>query len=183
MKAISRAAFVAAILAFGAGCAGTAGPGAPVPGVVSTGTVTVKGRVAIPAAPYRVAAVVEPYGAGDITAIEVFLRRGDDAEIPLGPVAGADATIQIANLKMDTAYTVRLEAYTTVDGEEVRIDAGDESCVTPFETGHDDLITDQAFQLKLTRVFAGTAEATVDLTPGSVIDATSAVDVSERQGD
>jgi ubiquitin len=98
--------------------------------------------------------------------IQLVLRPG---EALLGDHADRTATLSIENLRMNTRYRVRLEAYHRDGDELVRIDADNAGCLTPFETTNVETL-DVGFALKLAdKTFAGTAAGTVLVTAGDVV--------------
>ncbi len=100
--------------------------------------------------------------------IDLVLRPG---EALLGDHADRTEALSIENLRMDTRYRVRLEAYHRAGDELVRIDADDAGCLTPFETTNVATL-DVSFALKLAdKTFAGTAAGTVVVTDGAVVTA------------
>lgn len=137
--------------------------------VASQGTVTVRGQAKLTQPDYRLQAVVTPYAGADVEQLRVFVSDGVASEAYVGEAMGIAAPIQIANLRMNTSYTVRLEAYKTISGNLTRIDAANGDCQTNVTTTNNDLIDNVSFRLALAnKIFEGTASGTVNVTPGMV---------------
>lgn len=159
-------------------CAGT-----PVAPAAPGGPVNVHARVSLKApGGYRLKS--EPgltgYVAEDVAYLKVFLSREGGAEQDLGQFPFDGTPLAIRNLRMATAYTVRLEAYAEGD---TRIDAnaddepGDddvEGCETSFTTTDaPELTLADPFTVTLAdRIFAGRVSGNVSLTPGGVKNTT-----------
>jgi len=91
------------------------------------------------------------------------------SEALLGDHADRDATLAIENLRTDTRYRVRLEAYHRDGDELLRIDADDARCQTTFETTNLESL-EVSFALKLAdKAFAGTASGSLLVTDGEVV--------------
>lgn len=167
--------------------AGCAAPMAPPPASPFGGPVTVTGRLAQPGSPYRLAETdgFRPWQPADVDHLAVFIRRAGGSEVALGAHPDPQAPLVIGNLRMDTSYEVRLEAYTAGG---TRIDADDATCVTPFATTTaTSLELDGAAALRLRladRVFAGTADADLAITGGAIVGTAEdeTLDITRPQG-
>jgi hypothetical protein len=136
------------------------------------------------------------YSAADVAYVKVFLRRGDGDEASLDRFYLVDGLIAIENLRMNTSYAVRLEAYTS---EDVRIDANAddapgpdanlEGCDTSFKTTGVETLdltaTSTPFRVKLLdQVYSGQASGAIDVTPGGFVGpSTGAVLVTPTPND
>jgi len=174
---VSRLSLLAALAA--AGCAPVPAA-APAAGLFGGG-VRVSSRLALQdRGGFRLlntAPGVTAYERADVAYLRVYLRRADGDEVRLGDFTLGDAPLVIENLRMDTTYAVRLEAYkaddTRIDANADDDDDDAEGCETSFTTTNvqelDLTAAMNPFKLKLLdQAFNGTAGGAVEVTPGEV---------------
>jgi hypothetical protein len=155
-----------------AGCAPAPAGVAVAPVVAARPTVRVSGRLALGEVGRRRLVDVAPvaaWQASDITHFKIGLRREGGNELDLGELPGDATQIELADLRPNTAYILRLEAYA----DDKRIDTDDDSCETPFQTTGAPELTGVFFKVKLAPVeLSIKTEGNLAITDGRLIGGT-----------
>lgn len=173
---MKRLALASVLLCVGAqawACSSPA-PVAPVAALSGVGFgdgVVVRGRMKLPA-PYALQQAVSPWVEADVQRVEVYLTPlvSGGTERHLGALPGPSFPIELRNLKHNTDYHLRLEAFDASTGG-VQIDKGGTASVTLVEVGLEAEINGLSFALALAdKTFSGQATGNTEVTPGVLLD-------------